>query len=80
MKYEILNSGQTDPSTGVLSDRAILLTGLNTKQKYPECLRRIRYYDAETKMTLVFLTNNFKSSVLTVVALYKSRWGIETFF
>jgi hypothetical protein len=80
MKYEILNSGQTDPSTGVLSDPAFMLTGLNTKQKYPECLRRVRYYDAETKMTLVFLTNNFKITDLTVAALYKSRWGIETFF
>ena len=80
MKYEILNSGQTDPSTGVLSDQAIILTGLNTKQKYPECLRRVKYYDAETKMILVFLTNNFKISALTVAALYKSRWGIETFF
>lgn len=80
MKYEILNSGQADPSIGVLSDQAIMLTGLNSKQKYPECLRRVKYYDAETKMTLVFLTNNFKISALTVAALYKSRWGIETFF
>ena len=80
MKYEILNSGQTDPSTGVLSDQAIMLTGLNTKQKYPECLRRVKYFDAETKKTLVFLTNNFKISALTVAALYKSRWGIEIFF
>ena len=80
MMYEILNSGQTDPSTGVLSDQAIMLTGLNTKQKYPECLRRVKYFDAETKKTLVFLTNNFKISALTIAALYKSRWGIETFF
>ena len=79
-KYKILNSGQTDPSTGVLSDQAIMLTGLNTKEKYPECLRRVKYFDAETKKTLVFLTNNFKISALTVAALYKSRWGIETFF
>jgi len=61
-KYKILNSGQTDPTTGVLSDQAILLTGLNSKQKYPECLRRVRYYDAETQKTLVFLTNNLKIS------------------
>lgn len=80
IKYETLNSGQTDPSTGVLSDQAIMLTGLTTKQKYPECLRRLKYYDAETKMTLIFVTNNFKISALTVAALYKSRWGIETFF
>jgi len=62
MKYEILNSGQTDLSSGVLLDQTIMLTGLNTKQKYPECLRRVRYYDAKTEMILVFLTNNFKIS------------------
>lgn len=76
MKYEILISGQTDPSTGVLSDQAIMLTGLTSKQKYPDCLRRVRYFDAETKKTLVFLTNNFKISALTVAALYKSRCGV----
>ena len=52
------HNGQTDQSTGVLSDQTIMMTGLNSKQNYPECLRRVKYYDAETKMTLVFLTNN----------------------
>lgn len=57
-----------------------MLTGANSKHKYPECLRRIRYYNAEAKTTLVFLTNNFKISALTVTALYNSRWSIEMFF
>jgi len=80
MKYEILNSGQTDRSTGVLNDQAIMLTGLNTKQKYPKWLRRVRYFNAETKKTLFFLTNNFKISASTAAAIYKSHWGIEPFF
>jgi IS4 transposase len=49
-------------------------------KKYPKRLRRIRYYDKETGNTLVFITNNFKLSALTIAALYKCRWGIETFF
>ena len=48
--------------------------------RYPGVLRRIKFYDAETGKTFVFLTNNFKLSALTIAALYKYRWGIETFF
>ena len=80
LKYEVLNSGQTDLSTGVLIYQAIMLKRLNSKHKYSGCLRRIRFYDAETKKTFVFLTINFKITALTVVALYKSRWGIVPFF
>jgi IS4 transposase len=43
-------------------------------------LRRIRYFDKETRKTFIFLTNNFKISALTVAALYRNRWGIELFF
>ena len=42
-------------------------------------MRRIRYFDAETGNTLIFLTNNFKLSALTIAALYRNRWGIEIF-
>ena len=42
--------------------------------------RIFRYFDVETQRTLVFLTNNFKLTATTIAALYKSRWGIETFF
>lgn len=80
LKYKVLNSGQPDKDTGILSDQAIALTGINSAQKYPESLRRIKFYDADTQKTFVFLTNNFRLSAVTVAALYKSRWGIETFF
>jgi len=80
LKYKVLNSGQPDKDNGILSDQAIALTGINTAQKYPESLRRIKFYDSDTKKTFIFLTNNFKLSAVTVALLYKSRWGIETFF
>ena len=80
LKYRVLNSGRPNPTKGILSDQAIALTGVNSTQRYPECLRRVRYYDEETQKTFIFLTNNFKLSASTVAALYKSRWGIETFF
>ena len=60
--------------------QTIELKGIKTSLKYPAKLRRIRYFDKETRNTLVFITNKFKISSLTVAALYRYRWGIETFF
>lgn len=80
LKYKIVDSGVPDKSKGVLADQAIKLTGQKSSMRYPGVLRRIKFYDAETGKTFVFLTNNFKLSALTIAALYKNRWGIETFF
>lgn len=80
MKYRVLDRGVTAKEKGVICDQTIMLTGVLTSKKYPECLRRIRYFDAETGNTLIFLTNNFKLSALTIAALYRNRWGIEIFF
>jgi len=80
MKYRVINRKITKKETGVICDQTIVLTGPATSKKYPERLRRIRYFDAETGKTLIFLTNNFKLSALTIAALYRNRWGIEIFF
>ncbi|MCK9558781.1 MAG: IS4 family transposase [Candidatus Cloacimonetes bacterium] len=80
LKYRVLNSGQPDQNKGILSDQAIVLTGTNSSQRYPGCLRMVRFYDEGTQKTFIFLTNNFKLSASTIADLYKSRWGIETFF
>ena len=37
-------------------------------------LRRIRFKDPETGKTMVFLTNLFGPSALTICALYKAHW------
>lgn len=47
---------------------------------YPIHLRRVKYYDAPTDKTLIFLTNNFEITALEVAMLYKKRWQIELFF
>ena len=80
MKYRVLERRITAKNKGVICDQTIVLTGILTSKNYPECLRRIRYFDTETGNTLIFLTNNFKLSALTVAALYRNRWGIELFF
>lgn len=73
-------SRPVDKTTGLRSDQTIVLAGLKSSRSYPAALRRIAYYDAEHRRRLVFLTNNFTLSALTVAQLYKRRWQVELFF
>lgn len=73
-------SHPVDRSTGFICDQTIVLTGYYPAKKYPKPLRRIRYHDAETNETLVFLTNNFDLDTATIAQLYKARWQVELFF
>jgi hypothetical protein len=73
-------SAAVDRSTGIICDQIVALTGTTSCKDYPEHLRRIRYKDAETGKTLVFLTNNFALPAATICALYKHRWQVELFF
>ena len=73
-------SKPVDETTGVLCDQVIILTGKDADKTYPAPLRRVKYYDKETKKRLVFLTNNFVLSALTIAQLYKARWRVELFF
>ena len=43
-------------------------------------MRRVKYYDAKTDKTLVFLTNNFSLPSMTIAELYRNRWQVELFF
>jgi hypothetical protein len=73
-------SSATDRTTGVIADQTIALGGVRTSKDYPVHLRRVRFRDAETKKTLVFLTNQTTLPALTICGLYKSRWQVELFF
>lgn len=80
LKCRRLYSHPVDKSTGVVCDQSILLTVPKSVGDYPDKLRRVRYYDAETDKTLVFLTNNFLLPAITIAQLYKQRWHVELFF
>jgi hypothetical protein len=69
-----------DRQSGVRSDQTIVLTGPKTRTLYPNTLRRVPYYAAESDQRLVLLTNNFSIPALTVAALYRYRWQVELFF
>ena len=73
-------SHPVDRATGVICDQSVLLTGVRQAKRYPEKLRRVKYYDAVTEKTLVFLTNNFSLPALTIADLYRCRWQVELFF
>jgi transposase len=79
-RFRYLDSRPVDRTTGVASDQIIRLYGFYSKQGYPERLRRIRFFDAEHRRWLVFLTNNFTLPALTIAQLYKCRWQVELFF
>ena len=75
-----LYSHPVDRSTGVRCDQTVVLTGFYAKKAYPEKLRRIKYFDSESKRRLVFLTNQFSFPAEIIAALYRYRWQVELFF
>lgn len=79
-KMRRLYSQAVDKTTGLICDQTVVLTGVDTPRRYPEKLRRIKYYDATIDHTFVFLTNNFALPALTITELYRCRWQVELFF
>lgn len=75
-----LYSAPSDRTTGIICDQTIALNGFHSRRHYPDHLRRIRFKDAESSKTLVFLTNRFSLPAATICALYKARWQVELFF
>ena len=75
-----LYSAPVDSSSGVICDQTILLNGFYSQGSYPEYLRRIRFKDADSGKTLIFLTNHTVLPALSICALYKKRWQVELFF
>jgi len=80
LAFRRLYSHPVDKSLGLICDQTIILTGINSSQGYPEKMRRVKYCDADTNKTLVFLTNNFSLPAATIAELYRYRWQVELFF
>jgi IS4 transposase len=79
-QYKRRYSHTVDKTTGLRCDQTITLSGYYTSKYYPDILRRVKFHDAATTQTLVFLTNNFSLPALTIAQLYRSRWQVELFF
>ena len=73
-------SRPVDKTTSVRSDHTVILTAIDSVKAYPDPLRRVTYFDAETKKRLKFLTNNLVLPALIIAQIYKCRWQVELFF
>jgi hypothetical protein len=73
-------SRPVDKTTGLRSDHTVILTAIDSVKAYPDPLRRVTYFDAETKKRLKFWTNNFVLPALIIAQIYKCRWQVELFF
>lgn len=80
LRFKAVLSRKIDKSTGLRCDQSIKLLGPKSKKLYPEKIRRVKYYDQEKGLMLVFLTNNFDIDALDIATIYKNRWQIEVFF
>jgi hypothetical protein len=78
--YRVVETRALNPHSGVRADQIIRLTGVRSAQAYPECLRRVVYFDAERKRSFAYLTNNQVLPAEVIAQLYKCRWQIELFF
>lgn len=65
---------------GILADEEVIFGDYLAMRKYENKLRRIKYYDEESKKEYVYLTNNFKLVAKQIADIYKDRWQIELFF
>ena len=80
VKFRVTASRPVDKASGLRCDQTIELTSSWSAKSYPQPLRRIRVYDAENKVTLVLLTNNFDLPAIVIGQLYRKRWQVELFF
>ena len=66
--------------SGILSDCVGYMNGQQTREKYPDKIRRIIYWDQEENRKFIFFTNALDISPMQVAELYHQRWNIELFF
>jgi hypothetical protein len=80
LRFSRQHSFPVDYATGLRSDQIGNLTLDKAQEAFPSLLRRVRYFDEETKRYLVFLTNHLEIPALSVAKIYRLRWQIELFF
>jgi hypothetical protein len=80
LQFRRMYSNKVNKDNGVLLDQIGKLSGYLVSKRYPEKLRRIKFYDEETDNDLEFLSNSFGITAKEIAQLYKYRWKVELFF
>ena len=80
LNFDRRYSKKADKQSGVKYDQIGVFAAPRSRSRYPEKIRRIKYYDSETEVEFVFLTNNFELTATEIAVLYKNRWQVELFF
>lgn len=80
LKFTRRYSSKVNKASGIKCDQTGVFTHQRSYSRYPQKLRRIKYFDAETGLGFVFLTNNFTLTAFEIATLYKNRWQVELFF
>lgn len=80
VRFRVVASRPVDKNLGLRSDQTIRLTSNWSIKSYPKPLRKIRLYDAEKRLTLVLLSNQFDLPAGVIAELYRNRWQVELFF
>ena len=80
VRFRVVASRPVDKSIGLRCDQTIRLTSNWSIKSYPKPLRRIRFYDPEKHLALVWLTNQFDLPASVIAQLYRKRWHVELFF
>ena len=80
LKFKRIYSIKREQNSSIKSDQIGVFSTGKSPKRYPEKIRKIRYYDVEQNREFVFLTNNFTLDAKTITELYRKRWCIELFF
>jgi IS4 transposase len=81
LKYDVIEQNYNiDETTGLGTDKIIMLTVAKSRRLYPEKLRLVEFHDQEKDNEPVFPTDNFDVLAMEVACLYKNRWKVETFY
>ena len=61
------------PGSGILSDCVGYIDGQLTSVKFPDKIRRIKYWDEENKREFIFFTNALDINPMVFADLYHQR-------
>ena len=79
-RFEVIETRKIPKYRNILSDKIIVLTGVDAVKKCPHPLRRIVVWDDENNRMIILLTNHMNFGATTISSIYKERWEIEIFF